>query len=172
MDLFEAIYRRQSIRSFEDKDVSDEVIKRLIAAACQAPSAGNLQTWRFYVVRERESKEELARAALNQRFVSQAPVVVVVCADLALAAAGYGERGVELYAIQDTAAAVENLLLAAYGEGLGTCWVGSFDEEEVREILRIPSSWRPVAIIPIGYPRRVERKPRRKTVDEVTTWII
>jgi nitroreductase len=172
MDLYEAIYRRQSIRSFEDRDISDEAIKRLISAACQAPSAGNLQTWRFYVVKDKEKKEDLARAALNQHFVSQAPAVIVVCADLALAAAGYGERGVSLFALQDTAAAIENLLLAAYGEGLGACWVGSFDEEEVRDILRLSTSWKPVAIIPLGYPKRMEKKPRRKMMDEVTTWII
>lgn len=171
MDVYEAIYGRQSVRSFEEKDVARELVDKLLAAACQAPTAGNLQPWRFYVVRKSEIKEKLAEAALGQRFVAEAPVVVIVCADLNVASWGYGERGRSLYALQDTAAAIENLLLAAHAEGLGACWVGAFNETEASQVLNLPSHLRPVALVPIGYPRRVGRKPFRQGVGDVTQYL-
>ncbi len=171
VDVYEAIYGRQSIRSFEEKNVSKELVDKLLEAACQAPTAGNLQPWRFYVVRRGDIKEKLVSAALGQRFVAEAPVVIVVCADLNAASWGYGERGRSLYALQDTAAAIENLLLAAYAEGLGTCWVGAFNEAEASRALNLPSHLRPVALIPLGYPRRRGRKASRRSVDEVTHYL-
>lgn len=168
MDVYEAIYGRRSIRSFEKKGVPMGLVERLLAAACQAPTAGNLQPWRFYVVRGSDLKEKLVGAALGQRFVAEAPVVIVVCADLNVASWGYGERGRSLYALQDTAAAIENLLLAAYTEGLGACWVGAFNESEASQALNLPAHLRPVALIPLGYPSRVGKKPSRQGVGEVT----
>lgn len=152
MDVFEAIKGRRSIRAFRETDVPQETVEKLIEAARWAPSAGNIQPWEFIVVRNPETKRRLAEAALGQSFVEEAPVVIVVCADEERSARGYGTRGRTLYCIQDTAAAIQNIHLAAYALGLGTCWVGAFREDEARRILEIPDGVRPVAIIPIGFP--------------------
>jgi len=152
MDVFEAIMGRRSIRAYREMEVSQEIVEKLIDAARWAPSAGNIQPWEFIVVRNSETKRRLAEAALGQSFIEEAPVVIVVCADEERSARGYGTRGRALYCIQDTAAAIQNIHLAAYALGLGTCWVGAFREDDVRKILDIPVGVRPVAIIPVGYP--------------------
>lgn len=159
MDVLEAIKGRRSIRAFKSEDVPPEIVEKLIDAARWAPSAGNIQPWEFIIVRNPEIKRNLAKAALNQSFIEEAPVVIVVCADEIRSSQGYGVRGKTLYCIQDTAAATQNIHLAAYSLGLGTCWVGAFNEEEARKILEIPQGVRPVAIIPVGYP--AEKPPAR-----------
>jgi len=167
LELFEAIRGRRSVRRFQEKDVPQELITQLIDAARWAPSAGNLQPWEFVVVRDPELKKALARAALNQMFIAQAPVVIVVCADEIRSGSVYGPRGSTLYCIQDTAAATQNLLLAAHALGLGACWVGAFSEDEVRRVLGIPLGVRPVAIVPVGYPAERPRPPRRRELGEI-----
>jgi len=167
VEVFEAIRTRRSIRRFQAKDVPEELVVKLIDAARWAPSAGNVQPWEFIIVRDPRLKEAIARAALNQRFIAQAPVVIVVCADEMRSGRVYGPRGSTLYCIQDTAAATQNLLLAAHALGLGACWVGAFNEEEVRRILRIPPGVRPVAIVPVGYPAESPRAPPRRGLEEI-----
>ncbi len=172
MELFEVIKKRRSVRRFEKgKKLKKELIEKLLEAAVEAPSAGNLQIWRFFVVLKPELKKALAQAAYYQEFVADAPAVIVVAADLAQASRGYGERGKNVYALQDTAAAVENILLAACDLGLGSCWVGAFDEAAVSEILELPSHLRPLAILPVGYPADEGRKPSRKPLSEVVNWV-
>lgn len=172
MDLFEAMRRRHSVRSFlTGADVSEEDLEKLLSCACTAPSAGNVQPWRFVVVRDPGVRRSLARAALGQDFVAQAPVVVVVCADLQAHARAYGRRGVELYAIQDTAAAAQNILLAATALGLGSCWVGAFHEEEVARILGLPESWRPLALLPVGRPARAGSPPPKRDFRSLTRFV-
>jgi nitroreductase len=161
MDVLEAIKGRRSVRAYKNRDVSAETVKKLIEAAVWAPSAGNIQPWEFVIVRNSQTKELLARAALNQSFIHEAPVVVVACANETRSFQGYGLRGKTLYCIQDTSASVQNMLLTAYSFGLGTCWVGAFKEEEVTRILQIPEGARPVAIVTIGYPAE-SPSPRRK----------
>jgi nitroreductase len=159
MDVFEAIKGRRSIRTFRNRDIPQEMVDKLIDAAHWAPSAGNIQPWEFIVVRKPETKRMLVKAALEQTFIEEAPVVIVVCANENRSSQGYGTRGKTLYCLQDTAAAIQNIHLAAYALGLGTCWVGAFREEEARKILKIPDGVRPVAIIPVGYP--AEKPPPR-----------
>lgn len=167
MDVFEAIKGRRSVRAYKDKDVSDEVVEKLIDAARWAPSAGNIQPWEFIVVRNPETKRKLAEAALGQYFIEEAPVVIVVCANEVRSAQGYGMRGKSLYCLQDTAAAAQNLILAAYAMGLGTCWVGAFREEEAKRVLKVPDGVRPVAIIPIGYPAEAPLPPMRRSIKQI-----
>lgn len=172
MDIYQAIYGRKSIRSFDStKDIAQATIMKLLKAACQAPSAGNLEPWKFLVIRAVELRKKLVHVANGQSFVAEAPVVIVVCIDLGVARYGYGTRGKELYAIQDTAAAIENILLAAYAEGLGSCWVGAFDEREAIEVLSLSAEMRPVAIIPLGHPRSERTKPLRRHVDDVVRFM-
>jgi len=119
VDFWQAMEARQSVRAFDQqRDVPPDVVTRLLHAAIRAPSAGNCQPWHFFVVRDQETKKALARAALNQWFLSEAPVVIVVCADPERSARRYGDRGRNLYSLQDTAAAAENLLLAAVASAL------------------------------------------------------
>jgi nitroreductase len=167
MEVFEAIRNRRSIRSFKKAEVSDDNIIGLIEAASCAPSAGNIQPWEFIVVRDPQQRRELSVAALNQSFIEEAPVAVVVCADQARSEKGYGSRGKDLYCIQDTAAAIENLLLAAYAMGFGACWVGAFEEEMVRKTMKTPKHVKPVAIIPIGYASQAPKTRRRRSVPEI-----
>jgi nitroreductase len=162
MDVFEAIAKRRSIRKYQDKDVDDRLIGVLLWAAAQAPSAGNLQECRFIVVRDKKTKELLYNAALKQDHVKEAPVLIVVAADLEIQSLKYGKRGELVYALLDCGAAIENMLLAATSIGLGACWVSAFDEEDVKNILRLPDFIRPIAIITVGYPAE---EPEKKEVD-------
>ena len=152
MDIKDVIQQRHSVRNFSDKKPSENMVYDLIKYANLAPSAGNLQARDFIIVDDHEVKEKLSVAALDQRFIVEAPVNIVVCANLNRVSS-YGQRGRELYCVQDAAAAVEHILLLAVDNGLGSCWVGAFDEKQVSKILDLPSYVRPVAIIPIGYPK-------------------
>lgn len=167
MDIFEIFRARRSIRAFTQEDVSEEDLMKILEAARWAPSAGNIQPWEFIVVRRPEIKRDIARAALNQTFIEEASVVIVVCADEIRSGRVYGSRGTNLYCIQDTAAAVENMLLAACALGLGSCWVGAFSEDEVRRVLKIPRGLRPIAIIPLGHPAERPSPPRKRPLKEI-----
>ncbi|MEM1559064.1 MAG: nitroreductase family protein [Candidatus Bathyarchaeia archaeon] len=168
MDIFQAITGRRSIRTFKTDPVSRETLIRILEAAQWAPSAGNMQARDFIVVEDQDVKVKLAEASWGQYFIAEAPVVVVVCANLERSAQRYGERGRTLYAILDAAAAVENMLLAAYALGLGTCWIGAFDDDRVKRILSLPDHVKPIAIIPIGYPGRQPRPTPRIPISRIT----
>jgi nitroreductase len=149
MDVYEAIALRKSVRAFQDKDVPEDVLLRLLNAARLAPSAGNRQEWRFVVVRDPATRRKLAAAARNQTFVGEAPVVLACCAETD------GHRmtcGQLCYPI-DVAIAMDHLSLCAVAEGLGTCWIGAFHEQQVKETLGIPEEVRVVGLMPLGYPR-------------------
>jgi len=167
MDVLEAIKGRRSIRAFKNQDVPAETVEELIDAARWAPSAGNIQPWEFIIVRKPRIKRRLVEAALDQMFIEEAPVVIIVCANEERSSQGYGARGKTLYCIQDTAAATQNIHLTAYSLGLGTCWVGAFREEETREILKIPRGMRPVAMIPVGYPAEAPTARTRKPISQI-----
>ncbi|MEW6592128.1 MAG: nitroreductase family protein [Candidatus Hadarchaeota archaeon] len=169
MDVFEAMKARRSVRAFKQEPLAEGDLEKILEAARQAPSAGNTQPWDFVVVGNEHVKEGLVHAS-GQKFISQAPVVVVVCADTKRASAAYGKRGGELYCIQDTAAAVEHIHLAAVALGYGTCWVGAFDEGAAAKAIDAPEGVRPVAIIPMGRPaekpKPTSRLPLGKIVHE------
>jgi len=166
LDVKKAISNRQSIRSYSDKKISKDLISEIIKYAHLAPSAGNLQARDFIIVEDIEIRKELSKAALDQEFIIEAPVSIVVCANLDRISP-YGTRGRELYCLQDAAAAVEHILLMAVENGLGTCWVGAFNEKEVSKILNLPSHIRPVAIIPIGYPKEKPTPTSRIDIKEL-----
>ncbi len=152
MDVFEAIKGRRSVRAFKETPIPNEILRRILDAAQWAPSAGNCQARDFILVTDPEVKRKLRIAALNQHFIEEAPINIVVCANEERSARRYGERGRKLYCILDAAASVQNILLAVHALGLGACWVGAFYDEEVAEILNLPRWLKPIAIIPIGYP--------------------
>lgn len=171
MEFDEVVNGRRSVRHFNvNRVVSDDDVEAVLSAAAAAPSAGNIQPWRFFVLRSLRSRERLA-AVMRQRWAAAAPVVIVVCVDPRPCAARYGDRGEMLYSIQDTAAAVENMLLAATSRGLGSCWIGAFDERAVAEAVGVSPPVSPIAVVPIGYSAESAAKPRRRPLDEVTTWL-
>ena len=167
MELSEAIKGRRSIRAFKKQNVPEEIVEKLIDAASWAPSAGNIQPWEFVIVRKPAVKKKLAQAALNQAYVEEAPVVIVVCADTERSSMGYGVRGKNLYCIQDTAAATQNILLTAYSLGLGACWIGAFNEDEAKEALNASEGVRSVAIIPVGYPNETPQQRGRRPLSQI-----
>lgn len=168
MNVFKAIKKRRSIRKFDQsKRITDEQVEKLLEAAQWAPSAGNLQSYFLYVVRNRKLKDQLAKAANDQEHVSQASVVFVVCADLK-EASYYGERGINLYAIQDATIATQNICLMVTELGLGAVWVGILDEKRASQILNIPNHIRPISLLPVGYPAETPTPPQRKSIKQIS----
>ncbi|WP_424357443.1 nitroreductase family protein [Methanocella sp. MCL-LM] len=160
MEVSEAIGSRRSIRRYKNDSIPPEFVDKILQAGQLAPSAGNLQGREFIVVQDSTTKDRLSDAALKQRFVRDAPVCIVVCTNLPRTKNKYGSRA-DLYVLQDTAASVMNMMLQAVDLGLGTCWVGAFEENRVSEILKLPQGIRPVAIIPVGVPDEVPDMPER-----------
>ena len=168
MDVFEAIQGRRSIRSFKKQELPSGSVEQLLEAARWAPSAGNVQPWEFVVATLPQTKKNLSLAAYGQRDVEEASAVIVVCADEKRAEESYGERGRTLYCHQDTAAAIQNILLSAHALGLGSCWIGAFKEEQVRKIINTPKDVKPVAIIPVGYPDEKPEPRSRRHLSQIT----
>ena len=160
MDILKAIKERRSIRSFQKKDIPNEIVDKLIDALIWAPSAGNLQSRKFLFVKDAKLKEDIVVAALNQDFIAEAPLVIIGCTDSRVSNK-YGDRGEYLYTIQDVAASIMGMMLVAHENGLGTVWVGAFREEEVFDLLKLPGNLRPVAIVPVGYPVKIPSPPPR-----------
>jgi nitroreductase len=171
VDFFRVIEARRSVRVFEQRPIETEKLQGVLEAVERAPSAGNLQSYALYVVRGSRERRSLVRAAGDQDFVGQAPVVLVFCAHPARAAARYGTRGAELYCVQDATIACTIAMLAATALDLSSVWVGAFDEEVAAEVIGAAKGHRPVAILPIGYgaetPMRRERRPLADLVREV-----
>ena len=167
MDFFEVVGRRRSIRAFKSQPVEAEKLQRLLEAMNQAPSAGNLQAYEVYLVRGGERRGALMRAAADQEFVAQAPLVLVFCTHGERAKARYGERGTDLYALQDATIACTYAMLAAAALGLATVWVGKFDDQAVQAAVGVPPGQRPVALLPIGYAAESPYAPQRRDLADL-----
>lgn len=151
METFDCMYSRRSIRKYEKRTLEFEKVARILEAASKAPSAGNLQAYRFILVTEREKIDKLPDMCSDQYWIAEAQAVIIVCEDIERIEAHYGLRGQRLYAIQDCAAAVQNMLLAAHDLGIGACWIGSFEEDYVSDLFGVPTSARVQAIVTLGY---------------------
>ncbi len=169
MDVLKAVKERRSIRKFLKKGIPEDAIDKLIEAIIWAPSAGNLQSRKFYFIKNSELKQQLTSAAFGQNFIADAPLTIVACTDNKISKR-YGERGAHLYSIQDVSVSIMNMMLIAHELGLGTVWVGAFDEWQVFEILQMPQNLRPVAIIPVGYPAKIPSAPRRVSKNEAVAF--
>jgi len=157
MDTQEAINSRRSIRRYLDRPVEFEKLTTILDAAMKAPSAGNLQGWRFILVTDRKLIKEVAGYSIEQYWIQSAPTLIIVCAVPERHEMYYGLRGKRLYNIQDCSASIENILLSATDLGLGSCWIGAFEEEKIREVFNIPVNVRPQAIITLGYSDEVPK---------------
>lgn len=168
MDIFQVFRDRRSIRRYKETAVEPDKITQVLEAARLAPSWKNLQCWRFLVINDSECKHALLQAFPADNpgasAIATAPVVIVVCADPT--ASGI-ENGIEYY-IADSAIAFEHLCLAAHALGLGTCWMGWFEERAIKKALAIPDAIRVVGITPLGYPDQQPKARPRKSLDEIT----
>jgi nitroreductase len=176
MSILEAINKRASTRSFIRKEIDGKTIEALLTSATFAPSSGNMQPWEFIVVKEQSLKDQLVECTFLgyfskgsdfQTWIGEAGVIFIVCANVKRTVARYGEPGKEWAAI-DVAAATENLLLTATGLGLAGCWVGGFNEEKLKSILKIPSYVKPIGMIPVGYPKGVTERKYRMPLKWIT----
>jgi nitroreductase len=158
MDVLEAIKCRRSIRKFRPQPIPDEKLKTILEAGRLAPSAGNRQPWFFVVVKDPERKKALAKAADNQTFMANAGVIIVALGDPETS-----PRWFE----QDSMIAVEHMVLAATSFGYGTCWIGAFNEKEVKNLLRIPKKLKVIALLPIGFPDEAPAPRERKPLKEI-----
>ena len=158
MSVIEVISSRRSIRSYENKQIPKEVLDQIIQAGQQAPSAVNKQPYRFVVVTKSELKKEMK--SVFSRFLEKAPVVIVGCANVKSRLTGK-------WAIIDTTIALQNMVLAAWTLGVGSCWIGSFNEEKTKQSLKIPQDWKVVCLIALGYPAENPEERKKKSTQEL-----
>jgi len=163
MDVMDAIQKRFSVRRFKNYEIEESKLERVIEAARLAPSARNLQEWRFVVVRDPEMRESLSQASNGQRFVAEAPAVIVGCA---VTSEHVMSCGLHCYPI-DVAIAMAYMTLEAVEQGLGTCWVGAFNPDRVRMLLGIPNDVIVVGLMPIGYPDAHAPAKKRLPLGEI-----
>ena len=166
MELYEAIEKRYSVRAYLDRDVEDEKLRRILDAARLAPSGGNRQPWKFVVVRDAALRKQLVAACNDQAFVAQAPVVI---AGVGLAPDRIMSCDVPADPV-DLAIAMEHIALAAAAEGLGTCWIGAFSQDAVRELLGVPETAKVIEVMTLGYPADAPRDKSRKPLEEIVCY--
>ncbi len=169
-DFFETVRHRHSVRKYRTElPIGQEKLHAILEMACAAPSAGDLQSYRVVVVRDPTTRQALARAA-DQAFIADAPACLVFCTDPERAAAKYGERGRKLYAIQDATIAATYAQLAVVAAGLGSTWVGAFNEAEVSEVLKLQGGVVPIAFLSVGYPAELPEPTPRRHLDEMVEY--
>ncbi len=165
MDVYDAIRQRRSVRKYEDRAIPEDVLKRVLEAGILAPTGRNTQEWRFVVVRDPDTRKRLAEAA-EQKFVAEAKVVVAV---VSLDPVREMFCGIQAGPV-DCAIVIDHMTLAAVAEGLGSCWIGHFDQDSSREILGIPAPAKIIEMLVLGYPGDTPGEKKRKTLDELTCW--
>jgi nitroreductase len=159
MSFLDLILNRRSIRHYESKDISEEVLRQILEAGRQAPSAVNRQPFRFVVVNDHEIMKNLCNNLIT-RFVKYAPVAIVGCADVKSLLTGK-------WAVVDTTIAMQNMVIAAWTLGIGSCWIGACNEEEIKKMLKIPDKWKVVALITFGYPAEQPKPRKKKPIEEL-----
>ena len=175
MEFMDVIRARKSTRSYMDKVVEEEKLKQLLEAARLAPSWANRQCWKYIIVNDKEKIKKLAAGIINS-WMKNVKIVIVACADPKKSGS---KNGMDYYLV-DVAISMEHLVLAATNLGLGTCWIGGFDEAKVKKILNIPEKIRVVAMTPVGYPsgngmrnkisRKIIRADTRKPLEEMINY--
>lgn len=168
MDFFDVVNARHSMRKYSSIPVEESKLQQILETANKAPSAGNLQGYEIYVIRKPELRKQLSAASWDQESLLEAPLVLVFCAHPARSEEQYGERGVDLYAVQDATIACAYSTLAVTALGLCCVWVGAFEPDAVRKTLGAPDGQTPVVMLPIGYPgKETQVRPRRALKDLV-----
>jgi len=163
MDFMDVIRNRRSIRKFRADGITHEDLNEILEAIHLAPSANNLQPWKFILVKNEKKKRLIAQACSGQEFIGEAPIIVVACA---VGRGGYIGKYMESWPI-DIAIAMTHLILSAWNKGLGTCWIGDFDEDKMRDICNIPVQVRVAAITPLGYPVKPPQPTSRRPMERI-----
>lgn len=165
MSILSILEGRRSIRKYKNKPIEDEKLLKVLEAARLSPSARNQQNWKFIVVKEDKVRKKLTEA-INQPFVGEAPIILVSCGT---DPEGVMRCGQHRYTV-DLSIATSYMILEAHEQGLGTCWLGNFDEEKVKKILNIPENVRVVAVTPLGYPDESPSQRPRKELEEIISY--
>jgi len=167
-DFFKTVRHRHSVRKYQkDAPVEHEKLHAILEMACAAPSAGDLQAYKIFVVSNQDKLSQLKKATFEQDFISEAPISLVFCADPQRSAEQYAERGRQLYALQDATIAASYAQLAIVAAGMASTWVGYFDEQQVKKTLDIDEQLVPVAILTVGYPAELPEPSPRRRLEEV-----
>ncbi len=166
MDVFEAISQRRSIRTYKNTEIEEEKLRKVLEAARLAPSSANRQEWKFIVVRDLERRAKLARMTGGQGWVEEAPAIIVACATEGTSVMACGQTTHTV----DVSIACTMMILEACEQGLGTCWLGTFKEVDIKKLLGIPDHMRVVTMIPLGYPNEAPRPRLRKTFDQIVSF--
>jgi nitroreductase len=159
MSVLDLILTRRSIRRYEAKDIPEDVMKQILEAGRQAPSAVNKQPIHFTIVKDHEIAKKFSSLPFNG-FIKDAPAVVVGCADIKSLLTGK-------WAVVDATIAMQNMVIAAWALGVGSCWIGAFDEKKVKESLKIPDKWKVVALLTLGYPAEQPKPKKKKPIEEL-----
>lgn len=168
MSVLDVIKERRSVRRYKQDPIPEDVLHRVLEAARHSPSGKNLQPWKFILVNDSSLKQRIAKASVGQYFMVQAPLIVVACG---FPDACYSRMGNYMKSWPvDVAIALEHLILQAREEGLGTCWIGAFEERDVKSILGIPDDVRVLALTPLGFPDEVPSKRGRKNLEEIISF--
>lgn len=163
-DFFEVVRKRHSVRSFQDREIENQVLEQILEVIDSAPSAGNNQAYEIVIIRDPERKKQVAQAVCQQEFLSKAHALMVFCANPTRSSEEYGERGVSLYCVQDATIAAAYSQLAATAMGLGSAWVGEFDEPMLANMI---GGLKPVAIIALGYATEFPEPTSRRPIDDL-----
>ncbi len=167
-DFFETVRHRHSIRKYRtDMPVEQEKLHAILEMACAAPSAGDLQSYRILVITDEGQRKQLSEIADNQDFIAEAPVALLFCSEPARAGKKYGERGENLYALQDATIAASYAQLAVVAAGLGSTWVGYFDNDKLKQSLSLEAGLEPVALLSVGYPAELPEETARRPIKEI-----
>jgi nitroreductase len=169
--VIRCIFNRRSIRALKPDPIPQKDIDLMLQCLEAAPSAGNLQPWRFYVIKNKKIRKKLCELSFDQKVVEQAPVVIGICAVPRESAKEYGDVGSKFFCIQDTAAAVQNLLLAVHDMGYGAVWIGIVKEKEIARCLDLPEGESPVALVPVGLADESPAHPGRRGWKKLTKYI-
>ena len=164
--VLEAIKKRQSIRSYQDKEIPEEIINDILEACRLAPSASNRQSWKFIVVKDKQLKKKLVPACRNQKFVGEASVIIAGCATNLEHIMPCGEHSYPI----DLGIALDHISLQAAALDLGTCWIGAFYQDKVKNILGIPKGVRVVSLMTLGFPIELGIKTMRKPLTEIVCY--
>ena len=158
MEVFDVINKRKSVRAYAPTPVPRGTMEKILEAARLAPSAMNVQPWYFIVVTDAEKRRKISKSGRFAKFLKESPVVIVGCGD---------SNASPKWHVIDVSIAMQNIVLAAVGKGLGTCWIGSFDEEKLKNVLNMPTQVKPVAIVTVGYPNETPAPPKRRSHDQI-----
>lgn len=165
------ILERRTIRALKYTDVSDDHINLMLECMQAAPNAGNVEPWFFVVIKNQNLKNKLCQLSFDQKAIENGGVLFVICSDPSISKAKYGEIGETLFCLQDTAAAVQNLLLVSHSLGYGAVWIGTIHQKEIAITLELPTNLIPVAIVAVGKIDMEIPKKERKSLNQLVKFI-